>query len=107
MYVLLKDKGPYKNFIVENQETKASVVIGRLNYDISTILEKADIDLSDMHKEWHQEISYETAKALIDTTFVTRTHKIKTNDNVGKVKTNNKEPKIGVEVDAFDLIFGV
>ena len=39
MYKILKDKGNNMNIVLENTETKASIVIGRLTIDILSILE--------------------------------------------------------------------
>ena len=71
MYKILKDKGNNMNIVLENIETKASIVIGRLTMDIISILEsKEGVHFGDSEGEiqlkdkWDITIKDETAKEL-------------------------------------------
>lgn len=71
MYKLLKEKGNNMNLVLENTETKASIVIGRLTTDILAILElKECVRIGDSDDElklkdkWDITIGDKTAKEI-------------------------------------------
>ena len=67
-YKLLKDEGNNSNITIENSETKASIMIGKITYDLLAKLTKAgiisDTDGLPLKNKWEYEISDETAKEL-------------------------------------------
>ena len=71
MYKLLKEKGSNMNLVLENTETKASIVVGRLTFDILSILtSKEGVHFGDCDDEiklkdkWDMTIKDETAKEI-------------------------------------------
>jgi hypothetical protein len=100
MFKVTKPKGNNANITVENVETRASVVIGRLSLDIVNILERAGYKLDNYTDEMSIEIDTETKDLLLALTM--KMHRPIRDQR----KKPTKEKKIGVEVDAFDLIFG-
>ena len=76
MYKVLKSAGN-GNVVVENTDTKASVVIGKLTLDIVSAIKEG---------------GYEVKKPIRDQS---------------KKSKDKLKGKIGVEVDAFDLIFNI
>ena len=71
MYKILKEKGNNVSITLENTETKASIIIGRLSMDILSLLEKEEgIRFGDSDGEiklkdkWELTIKDETAKEL-------------------------------------------
>lgn len=102
MYKVLKSAGN-GNVVVENTDTKASVVIGKLNLDIVNTIKEGGYKVPDYSEEWNIEVNKECATAL---TSMTMKMKKPIRDQSKKSKDKLKG-KIGVEVDAFDLIYGI
>ena len=115
MYRINKDKGNNQNIILTNVETKASVMIGKLNMAIMGVLEKeVEFDESKEHTiklkdKWDFAISDEAGKELASMASPIK----KPIRNQSKYKSEQTQPvqrkktKSGREVvDVFDLIFG-
>ena len=108
MYKILKEKGNNMNIVLENTETKASIVIGRLTMDILSILEsKAGVHFGDSEGEiqlkdkWDITIKDETAKEL-SAKAMRMSKPIRDQRKVKEEpKKNNKE------IDALDVLLGL
>lgn len=116
MYRVIKEKGNNQNITLENTETKASVIIGKLTMDIMRVLEtemKFDETTESgtkLRDKWDFTISDDAGKALSATAMAI--HK-PARDQSKKAKqeseqiVHKKKTKSGKEVvDVFDLIFG-
>ena len=102
MYRVLKEKGHNTNVVVENTDTKANVIVGKLSMEILNVLEKAGHKIENYTEEMNIEVDADTAKTL---SSMAMKMKKPIRDQSKKTKDTIK-PKAG-EVDAFDLIFGV
>ena len=103
MYRVLKTKGYSSNVVVENTETKANIIVGRLSNEILHKLLDAGIPedtLKTASDEWNIPVSDELAKTLAG--MAMRMKKPIRDQS----KKNNNTAKKSTEVDAFDLIFG-
>lgn len=105
-YRLLKAVGHGANITVENTETYANIIIGRLNPTISSILEKAGHEVGkaplDYADEWNIEIEDSVAQQLADTTL-SMSKPFRDQSKKAKIE---KKATSGDTPDAFDLIFG-
>lgn len=106
MYRLLKDKGNNSNLTLENADTKASIIIGRLTMEILSILEeKEDIHFGDLDEEvklkdkWELHISDETGKMLASKAM--SMHKPVRDQRKVQIKKDNKK------IDAMDVLLGL
>lgn len=106
MYRVIKPAGYDVNISVENTETLASVVIGRINLNIVDVLIGAGFteDKINAHLEWNLEIDKDTARKL---TTMAMSMKKPIRDQRKKPTEDKPTGKVGVEVDAFDLIYGI
>lgn len=110
MYRVIKGTGYSANVSVENTDTLATVMIGRADINITSILEKQGYKFGATHhgdgiisydEEWHLAVNKEIAEELVHLAM-----------NIKKPfrdqrKKPEEEKKVGVEVDAFDLIYGI
>lgn len=108
MYRVIKGEGYGANVSVENTDTLATVMIGRADTAITSILEKQgyrfgamkDDGVISYDEEWHLAVNKEIAEELVHLAL-----------NIKKpFRDQRKKPeekKVGVEVDAFDLIYGI
>lgn len=109
MYRVIKGEGYSANVSVENTDTLATVMIGRADISITSILEKQGYKFGAMHddgiisydEEWHLAVNKEIAEELVHLAL-----------NIKKPfrdqrKKPEEEKKVGVEIDAFDLIYGI
>jgi hypothetical protein len=106
MYRVLKAQGVGANVVVENTDTKANVIIGRLNTDIvNTIVEHQEegYTIPEYDSIWNIEVNNDCAKALASMAMKMK----KPIRNQSKKTKDTPKGKIGVEVDAFDLIFNI
>ena len=108
MYKVLKEKGNNASVILENTETRASIIIGRLSMDILAILEKDGVHIGDAYGDvklkdrWELRISDETAKELLAKAM----RMSKPIRDQRKVK--EEEPKkSNKEIDALDVLLGL
>lgn len=115
MYRLIKEKGSNKNVTLENTETKASVIIGRMTMNMLDLLREVEsITFSDMSStkltdEWYFEISTATAEALYKTAMdiSTPTH---TKEEVKRPTDKIIEmldKKENSKIDAMDVMLGL
>jgi hypothetical protein len=102
MYKVSKPRGYYANITVQNTETRASVVIGRLNSEIKDILEMAGHKIHDDTDEISIEINPETKDILLASTM--KIHRPVRDQR--KKTTKEETKKLDADVDVFDLIFG-
>ena len=115
MYRINKDKGNNQNITLTNVETKASVIIGKLNMAIMGVLEK-EVEFDEakeytikLKDKWDFAISDEAGKELASMASPIK----KPIRNQSKTASEQTQPiqkhktKSGKEVvDVFDLIFG-
>ena len=102
MYRVLKTQGTGANVVVENTDTKANIIIGRLNPDIiRTIVEHQGEGyiIPEYDSIWNIEVNKECATALA--TMAMRMKK-----PIRDQRKKKEEPKPSAEVDMFDLIYG-
>ena len=106
MYRLLKDKGNNSNLVLENVDTKANVIIGRMTMDILSLLEdKEGIRFGDADEEiklkdrWELHITDETGKEIAKKAMVM--HKPVRDQRKVQIKKDNKK------IDAMDVLLGL
>lgn len=101
MYTVLKPRGYNANVTVLNTDTSSSITIGKLDMRILTVLEAGGYTFDSDAKvaEWNLTVNKDTADTLVKLTLQMKK----------PIRDQRKKPegKIGVEVDAFNLIFGV
>ena len=113
MYRVTKPQGYDANITIENTDTYATVVIGKLSTAIRDILKKQGYEFDDTvrhtpstilyHEEWNFEVNKETAEELVHLAM-----NIKKPFRDQRKKPEDKPTgKVGVDVDAFDLIYGI
>lgn len=110
MYRLLKDKGNNMNLILENTETKASIIIGKLTMVILSILETkegvrfgkddGEINLKD---EWRLTVKDETAKEL-SAKAMRMSKPIRDQSKKSEQVLKKKDNK---SIDAMDVLLGL
>ena len=110
MYKVLKEKGLYRNVIVENTDTKARVNIGNVSLDILKTLEDAGFKIGTVGKEekdeftatnkWDINVDIETASQL--TKMAMRMKKPIRDQRKKEIK--KKENK---KIDAMDVLLGL
>lgn len=107
MYKILKEKGNNMNIVLENTETKASIVIGRLTMDILSILEKEGVHIGDsegkiqLTDKWNITIRDETAKEL-------SAKAMRMSKPIRDQRKVKEEPKkSNKEIDALDVLLGL
>ena len=101
MYRVLKPTGAGANVSVENPDNMSSIIIGRLNTSIIDTLKENGYEVPDYNEEWSIEVNSECAKVLAS---MAMKMKKPIRDQSKKSKPKGR---IGVEVDAFDLIFNI
>lgn len=106
MYKVIKPVSCEANVSVENTETLASVVIGRLNLKIMEVLRGAGFTEDEINTslEWNLEIDKDTAMEL---TAMALSMKKPVRDQRKKPAEDKPTGKVGVDIDAFDLIYGI
>ena len=107
MYRVLKVRGSRSNVVVENTDTKANVIIGRITMEILKILAEAgyktEDDTLNLSDEWNLSIDKEIATKLTATTM-----KMKK-----PIRDQSKKNKIDIRkevnktVDAMDVLLGL
>lgn len=109
MYKLLKEKGNNVSITLENTETKASIIIGRLSMDILSLLEKEEgIRFGDSDDEiqlkdkWELTIKDETAKELSAKAMrMSKPVRDQSKKSEQVLKKDNKS------IDAMDVLLGL
>lgn len=106
MYKILKDKGSNKNVILENTETSASVVIGRLSMTIIEILTKqehmsfgTEEGSTKLTDNWGFEVSSDTAKEL-------QKLALKIEKPIRKKAESTPDKNMNKTIDALDVLLG-
>ena len=111
MYKVLKEKGNNSSVTLENTETKANVIIGRLTMDILTILEEephisfGEHGTLSLKEKWEIEVSDETAKKLSSKAF--RMSKPVRDQRKTKEEQPDQLKKSNKEIDAMDVLLGL
>lgn len=107
MYKILKEKGNNVSITLENTETKASIIIGRLSMDILSLLEKEGVHFGDSEGEiqlkdkWDITIKDETAKEL-------SAKAMRMSKPIRDQRKVKEEPKkSNKEIDAIDVLLGL
>lgn len=106
MYKLLKEKGNNANITLENTDTKASIIIGRISMEILSILkEKEGIHFGSeagetaLKDKWEFNIEDSTAKEL--SAKAMRMSKPVRDQRKVQIKKENKK------IDAMDVLLGL
>ena len=105
MYKVLKEKGNNQNVTLQNTDTKASIIIGRISIEILNLLERAghkiDGETLTMKDQWELEVNDEIGKELASKAM-TMTKPIR-----DQRKTEDKPKKDNSKVDAMDVLLGL
>lgn len=114
MYRIIKTQGNNANVVVENTETKANIIIGRISIEMLNILEKAGHKISSKPEEdgismasaWNIPVDTETASQLAKLTMkIKRPVREQKKEEVivpqENIKPNNKR------IDAMDVLLGL
>ena len=109
MYRVIKAQGNNANVAVENTDTKANVIIGRISIEMLNILEKAGHKISSksgeggisMTSAWNISVDTETASAL---SKMTMKMKKPIREQSKKAVTPKKDNK---HIDAMDVLLGL
>lgn len=107
MYRILKEKGNNVSITLENTETKASIIIGRLSMDILSLLEREEgIHFSDseiqLKDKWELTIKDETAKELSAKAMrMSKPVRDQSKKSEQVLKKDNKS------IDAMDVLLGL
>lgn len=113
MYLVEKEKGNNSNITIINQDTKASVIIGKMTMEILNTLEEegytfdkdvdGHIDLTD---KWNLEVSESTGRKLSSTAFkMKKPITVKTSKLTELVAEPPK--KSNKTIDAMDVLLGL
>lgn len=112
MYLVEKEKGNNSNITIINQDTKASVIIGKMTMEIIDILEEEGYEFNkdlgeDSHinltDKWNLEVSESTGRKLSSTAF-----KMKKPITVKATELVAEPPKkSNKEIDAMDVLLGL
>lgn len=108
MYKVLKEKGNHVSITLENTDTKASIIIGRVSMSILSILEeKSGVHFGDtegalkMRDKWNITITDEVAKEL--SARAMRMSKPVRDQR----KIQEEQKKSNKEIDAMDVLLGL
>lgn len=103
MYRVLKEKGNNSNVMLENIETKASIIIGKITMDLLKILDEAGHKIGDdgvaLRDEWYFEVNEETGKEIASKAM-TMSKPIRDQRKVKPTKDNKT-------IDAMDVLLGL
>ena len=106
MYRVLKEKGNNANITLENIETKASIIIGKITMDLLKILDEAGHKIGDdgvaLRDEWNFEVNEETGKEIASKAM--RMSKPIRDQRKYKVEEQKKDNK---KIDAMDVLLGL
>lgn len=111
-YKLIKDKGRNANLILENEDTKTSVTLGKMTIEILTLLETDEgmtFELPDddktlmLNSPWLFNISDSTAKKL--SSLAMKISKPKRDQRKKTPTVTEEKPK--QVVDAMDVLLGL
>lgn len=100
MYLLIKDEGNNANITIINQETKSSVIIGKVTFELLSMLDEAGIKKGkeNLRDAWRFEIPDEIGRKLASRAFILK-KPIK--DQTHKKNEQNKK------IDAMDVLLGL
>ena len=106
MYRVLKEKGNNSNVMLENMETKASIIVGRITISLLDILNKAGHKIGDdgvsLRDEWNFEVNEETGKEIASKAMtMTKPVRDQRKYKVEEPKKDNKQ------IDAMDVLLGL
>ena len=113
MYLVEKEKGNNSNITIINQDTKASVIIGKMTMEILNTLEEEgytfDKDVDDhieLTDKWNLEVSESTGRKLSSTAFkMKKPITVKTSKLTELVAEPPK--KSNKTIDAMDVLLGL
>lgn len=107
MYRVLKVRGNRANVVVENIDTKANVIIGKITIEILKILAEAGYKTEDgtlnISDEWNLSIEKEIATKLTATTMKM---KKPIRDQSKKINPDIRK-EVNKKVDAMDVLLGL
>lgn len=111
MYKIVKDKGYKQNVILQNTDTKSSLIVGPLNMDILSILRKDGYKFNEgegtlmFTDAWELEISSEVKEELSGKAM--RMKKPIRNQSDNKEKSKDLFKKPNKKIDAMDVLLGL
>lgn len=113
MYLVEKEKGNNSNITIINQDTKASVIIGKMTMEILNTLEEEgytfnkDVDDHiELTDKWNLEVSESTGRKLSSTAFkMKKPITVKTSELTELVAEPPK--KSNKTIDAMDVLLGL
>lgn len=102
MYIVSKEAGNNANITLINQDTKASVIIGRMTMDILSILEETGrvFTRGDLKSKWEFDVSDEVGKKLASKAFIME-KPVRDQSKKSEQKISNKT------IDAMDVLLGL
>lgn len=108
MYRIVKTQGNNANVVVENTDTKANVIIGRISIEMLNILEKAGHKISSrpgesgisMTSAWNIPVDTETASALSKMTM-------KMKKPIRDQRKSETKKEANKKIDAMDVMLGL
>ena len=106
MYKVVKSSGNNSNVIIQNTDTRAEVIIGKITIVMLDILEKEGYSTGkrlNLREEWNLEVNEDTGKTLAGLAL-TMKKPVRVKSEIKKSAEDNSEHK--TPVDVFDLIFG-
>lgn len=102
MYLVSKEAGNNSNITLINQDTKASVIIGRMTMDILSILEETGqvFTKGDLKSKWEFEVPEETGRKLASKAFIMK-------KPVRDQSKKSEQKKANKTIDAMDVLLGL
>ncbi len=105
MYRVLKEKGNNMNITLENTETKASIIIGRISMPILNLLKDAGYKMGDegisVKDKWELDVNEDIGKELAKQAMTM-------NKPIRDQRKKPEEPKkSNKQIDAMDVLLGL
>lgn len=102
MYLVSKEAGNNSNITLINQDTKASVIIGRMTMDILSILEETGqvFTRDNLKSKWEFEVPEETGRKLASKAFIMK-------KPVRDQSKKSEQKKANKNIDAMDVLLGL
>lgn len=102
MYLVSKEAGNNSNITLINQDTKASVIIGRMTMDILSILEETGqvFTRDNLKSKWEFEVPEETGRKLASKAFIMK-------KPVRDQSKKSEQKKANKNIDALDVLLGL
>ncbi len=103
MYRILKSAGLGANVIIENTETKANIILGRISNEIYNMIKSAGYDPGGPYNIWNIEVNKDLAISIARLTMK-MSKPIRDQSKKAKQEAIRKTNK---EIDAMDVMLGL